>query len=51
MCVKLNSLFDKEMKVYYMLQVFKCLSKVLKECVLTTFSSLETRNHIHGKSI
>ena len=23
MCVKLNSLFDKEMKVYYVTQVFK----------------------------
>jgi len=50
MCVKLNSLFDSELMVYYARQV---LSKVLtsKQCVLTTYLNLETRNCINCKSI
>jgi len=34
MCFKLNSLFDRKMKVYYVTQV-------LKLCVLTAYSKLE----------
>jgi len=44
-CVKLNSLFDSEIKV---IMLHKCLSKIKvitsKQCVLTTYSNLETQH-------
>jgi len=36
MCVKLNSLFDSEMKVYNVTQVFK-QDVSIKQCVITTY--------------
>jgi len=36
MCVKLNSLFDSEMMVYYVTQVVKQGINIKKRCVLTT---------------
>jgi len=49
MCVKLKSLLDREMKVYYAMY----LSKVLKSKghVLTTYLSLETQTHTYCKSM
>jgi len=46
----LNSLFDSEMKVYYVTQVLKQGINI-KRCVQTTYSNLETRNYrIYCKS-
>ena len=49
MCVKLNSLFVRQPKVYYVTQVFKEVTS--KECVLTTYSNLEAQNRIYCKPI
>jgi len=49
MCVKLNSLFDRQTKVYYVTQVFKDVTS--KECVLTTYPNLEAQTRIYCKSI
>jgi len=44
MCVKLNSLFNREMKIYYVTQVLK-QGIMSKRCVLITYS--KTRNRIY----
>ena len=48
MCVKLNSLFDREMKVYYVTQVLKQGININMKC---PYTNLETRNRIYCKSI
>ena len=48
MCVKLNSLFNREMKIYNVTQVLK-QGIMPKRCVLTTHS--KTRNRIYCQSI
>jgi len=49
----LNSLFDRQIKVYYVTQVLKQGTCVLtsKRTVLTTYSYLETRTRLYSKSI
>jgi len=49
MCLKLTSLFVKEMEVYYVTNVFKQGFNI-KRCVLTTYSNLETRTRIYYKA-
>ena len=49
MCVKLSSLFDREIKLYYVPHMLKqCLAS--KQCVRTTYSSL-TRTCIYSRHI
>jgi len=44
MYVQLNSLFDSEMKVYYVTQVLKQNILTPKQCTLTSHSNEETRS-------
>jgi len=44
MCVKLNSLFASEMKVYY-------VTHTPARCVLTAYLNFETPTRMHCKSI
>ena len=44
MCVKLNSLFDKEMKIYYMLQVFK--QSIKRMCPYYILKFRNTQSHL-----
>jgi len=50
MCVKLNSLNDREMNVYNVTQVLKQGTNIKMNCP-NTYSNLETRNRIYCKSI
>jgi len=47
---RVNSIYGKEMKVYYVTQVFK-QGITYKRCALTTYSNLESRAWFYGKSI
>ena len=50
MCVKLNSLFDREMKVYYVTQVLKQGVNIKTMCP-NSYLNLETQSLIYCKSI
>jgi len=51
MCVKMTSLFDSEIKVYYV-TILKCFkSNTSTPSGLTTYSNLETWNGIYCKAI